>query len=104
MMPDAADISASTAQPSAPATGEAEALDLAGVARFLNVGMTTAKSMRLDGRLPSPNLTFSRVHRWSVIELRAWLLAGAPGRALWSRIRTERIRDFLRNGLRAASA
>ena len=95
-------LPAPKAEPSA--VGDAEALDLAGVATFLNVSITTIKQMRADGRLIAPNLAFGRILRWHKAELRIWCLCSCPGKALWARFREQRLKQYLGLGAGLRSA
>jgi hypothetical protein len=71
------------------------AVDLRGLAMMLCVSLSSAKTLRTDGKLPSPCLEHGRIIRWSVDEVRAWIVAGCPGRILWNQIKEASIRKFL---------
>lgn len=58
------------------------AVDAAGVARLLSCSERHVWGLHSSGRLPMP-IKAGRAVRWSVDELREWLLAGAPPREKW---------------------
>ena len=57
-----------------------------GVARMLDCGLRTIRSMDSAGKLPMPIRLGGRV-LWSVDELKDWIRAGCPDRAAWAHIR-----------------
>ena len=56
------------------------------LARLLCCGVRTIRSYDAAGRLPEPIRIGGRVV-WRVVEIRAWLRAGAPNRETWNAIR-----------------
>src|SRR4051794_7927228 len=74
---------------------QVEAIDIEGVAVMLGVSKSRARQMHDDGRIPLPVIEDGRIIRWAVLEIRAWLLAGAPRRALWVQQREAAIRRFV---------
>lgn len=73
------------------------AVDAAGVTRLLSVSERHVWALHSSGRLPLP-IKAGRAVRWSVDELRQWLLAGAPPRERWQAMRAENT-----SGVKAAS-
>ncbi len=69
-----------------PLVGDARA-----VARLLDCGLRTVRTMDAAGKLPRPLRIGGRVV-WRVRELRAWLNAGAPPREEWEAILDSRRR------------
>jgi hypothetical protein len=59
-----------------------EVVDARGVGRMLGTTVKTVRKMDRRGELPEPLVISSR-RKWRVEELRAWLVAGAPGREKW---------------------
>jgi len=60
------------------ADSETLATDAAGVARMLDVSVRTVWSMEARGALPPPAVRSGRVIRWSVEDIKKWLLLGGP--------------------------
>jgi len=56
------------------------------LAAMLGVSVRTIRSMDASGWLPEPVLISSRLIRWPVAEIEAWLRAGAPSRADWDKL------------------
>ncbi len=77
-----------TAEPTQPNTGPHEAdcgvLDVDGDGRYLNVGRSKVYELDARHELPAP-VQVGRVRRWVGAEIEAWLLHGAPKRAVWDR-------------------
>ncbi len=77
------------AEPARRNTGPHEAdcgvLDVDGVGRYLNVGRSKIYELDARDELPAP-VQVGRVRRWVKAEIVAWLLHGAPKRAVWERI------------------
>ena len=70
-------------------------LDADGVGRFLNVGRSTIYELHSNERLPAP-IQVGRGLRWVKAEIEAWLLYGAPSRAVWERIWPKLRKEALR--------
>lgn len=71
----------------------AEGLDAAEAARFIGVSRSMWHNLVSRGMCPSAiEIGTGRCPRWCRTELRAWLLAGAPSRALWSQLRADALR------------
>ncbi len=64
---------------------ECAVLDVDGVGRFLNVGRSTVYELHAHERLPAP-IQVGRGRRWVKVEIEAWVLHGAPSRAVWERL------------------
>ncbi len=64
--------------------GECAVLDAQGVGRVLGVGRSKVYELDARDELPSP-IQVGRVRRWVRAEIEAWLLHGAPKRAVWDR-------------------
>lgn len=63
---------------------ESIALRARDAARLLSMSERTFRKHHAAGLVPMP-LTIGRSHRWAVDELRAWVTAGCPARAEWTR-------------------
>ena len=71
--------------PDAHETVECAVLDADGVGRVLGIGRSTV--FELDAREEIPaSIRVGRRRKWVRAEVEAWLLHGAPNRALWGRI------------------
>ncbi len=57
-------------------------VDANGVARLLDCGVHTVRAHDTAGKLPAPLRIGGRVV-WRAAEIRAWVNAGAPDRAVW---------------------
>jgi predicted DNA-binding transcriptional regulator AlpA len=62
------------------------AISAAEVARLLGVSERHLWALDASERVPRP-IRLGRSVRWSLDELRAWISAGAPGRAEWEALR-----------------
>lgn len=58
------------------------ATDARGLGRLLSSGLRTIRAWDAAGKLPAPVRIGGRV-LWNVQEIRDWLAAGAPPRAVW---------------------
>ena len=74
---------------SAPFTidGKPLAVDAKVLAKMLGISVRTVRSMDCAGKLPRPVKLNGRSVRWPVVEIEAWLAAGAPDRNQWEAIR-----------------
>lgn len=59
------------------------ALSAAELARRLGVSLRHIRRLDSAGKLPTP-IRLGRSVRWPVVEIEAWLAAGAPDRVTWS--------------------
>ena len=62
-------------------------VDRAGLALMLRVSPRTIRRMDDSGKLPEPVMLLG-CKRWSVVEIEAWIAAGAPPRSQWRSART----------------
>jgi prophage regulatory protein len=60
-------------------------VDARRLAMLLSAGVRTVRTWDAAGKLPAPIRIGGRVV-WRVKEIRAWLAAGAPNRAMWAAI------------------
>jgi len=60
-----------------------------GVARMLDSGLRTVRTMDAAGKLPTPIRLGGKV-LWSIDELKAWIAAGCPDRATWETLKARR--------------
>ena len=65
-------------------------------ASFLDVSRAQFFKMKSAGSIPDP-VYFGRAPRWSIIEVPAWSLAGAPRAEIWRPMRDEAIARFMRS-------
>jgi predicted DNA-binding transcriptional regulator AlpA len=61
-------------------------------AQYVGVSVSAWHSMNSRSSCPAPAEISERCPRWSRTELRAWLLAGAPGRNRWQLMRDQALR------------
>ncbi len=64
---------------------ECAVLDAQGVGRVIGAGKSKVYELDARGELPA-SVQVGRVRRWVRAEIEAWLLHGAPKRAVWDRI------------------
>jgi hypothetical protein len=63
-------------------------IDVPTMARFLSLTTTKVNQLCYTNRIPLPiRLPMTKVLRWSVFELLAWVEAGCPGRDAWMEAR-----------------
>jgi prophage regulatory protein len=58
-------------------------------ARLCGVSRSQWFKLQAMGKVPAPVRLGTRAPRWRVDELKAWLAAGCPDRAVWERQRAE---------------
>lgn len=59
-------------------------IDIKAAAKLLDLSERTIWGMANNGRMPKP-IKIGRLTRWSLEELRAWVLAGGPQISEWKR-------------------
>jgi predicted DNA-binding transcriptional regulator AlpA len=65
-------------------------IDAARLAEILNCSRRHVEQMDCTGKLPRP-IRLGRLKKFLLLEVEAWLSAGAPCRDQWDRIRTEHL-------------
>jgi len=60
-------------------------LDAGGVGLLLGVGRSSVYALHAREALPAP-IRVGRGKRWARAEIEAWVLHGAPSRAVWARL------------------
>lgn len=77
-----------TTAPAAPQTAEAQplAVDSHGAAALVGVSESHWRVMLAGGRIPA-GFRLGRRRLWSVQELQAWILASAPSRDKWEKLK-----------------
>jgi len=70
-------------------TGEPLAVDAAGLGWLVDLDRSSVWKAHSAGKIPNPVYLGSKSPRWVVSEIRAWLLAGAPDRRTWERMKRD---------------
>ena len=60
------------------------------LAKLLRLSVRTIRALDASGKLPRPLRISPGCVRWKFDEIRSWVAAGAPDRAMWERIRARK--------------
>ncbi len=71
-------------------TIESPVVDIRQLAAYLDVSARHVEELNKRALIPAP-IALGRLRKWMRSEIDAWLLAGAPPREAWERIRQSRM-------------
>ena len=67
-----------------------------GLAKFLDISESMLHALRTSGRLIEPTCRLGSLPKWSIVEVEAWLLAGAPNADRWRAMRERELAKWTR--------